>query len=245
MIVFPMAGKGRRFLEENYSLPKWKLPLAGRPMIEWVFLSFKNELEDEEVLVVFRGSDEDRESIKSSATKVGIRSLQLVEIFESRGQAESVFLGLGKAGVDQGEPITIFNIDTLRPGFSLAQVPSDCDGWLECVETRGSHWSFVEPKFDGSKLVGRVVEKQRISKFCCTGIYYFRSRRIFENAYHREVAAPSSIELFVAPLYNHIISAGKPVKFEVISHSQVVFCGTPEDYRAVRKKEDLISSLFD
>ena len=41
-------------------------------------------------------------------------------------------------------------------------------------------------------------------------------------------------ELYVAPLYNDLIERGLDVRFSVIPREEVVFCGVPAEYDAVR-----------
>lgn len=100
-------------------------------------------------------------------------------------------VALQAAKADVGEPLIIFNIDTMRP---RCDVPTDVgwDGWVECFNAEGDGWSFVLPDLYKPNVAREVVEKRRVSDLCSTGVYYFpRSRQLFEWAYAAELAQPS------------------------------------------------------
>ena len=52
MIVFPMAGLSSRFTKAGYDRPKWMLPLAGRPLLDWSLLGFSEMFESETFLLI-------------------------------------------------------------------------------------------------------------------------------------------------------------------------------------------------
>lgn len=155
----------------------------------------------------------------------------------TRGQAETVALGLaGRA--DRDDAALIFNIDTFRPrwrpptSFDLGAV----DGYLEVFVGEGKNWSFVAPRDPERRTVARTTEKDPISNLCCTGLYHFGRTGDFLDAYGAALdagpAAWSAGELYVAPLYNRLIAAGRDIRYEVIGRDEVIFCGTPDEYRA-------------
>ncbi len=54
MIVLPMAGLSRRFLDAGYDRPKYELLLAGRPVFDWALLSFERSFTTEPIMLVYR-----------------------------------------------------------------------------------------------------------------------------------------------------------------------------------------------
>ena len=78
-----------------------------------------------------------------------------------------------------------------------------------------------------------TAEKRPISDLCCTGLYHFARAGDFRAALAAERAAPQAPELYVAPLYNHLIAAGARIGWRLIAGSEVVFCGTPDEYEAL------------
>lgn len=245
MIVLPMAGLSRRFLDAGYDRPKYELLLAGRPVFDWALLSFERSFTTEPIMLVYRDMPGLTRFLEERCTACGASNVKLVPLPEpTRGQAETVALGLDKAGSGSDDPLTIFNIDTFRPGLSIASSVSECRGSLETFVGEGSHWSFVEPSAPDSDRVRRVVEKVRISHYCCTGLYQFSDTRTFSRAYEQELANRSSHELFVAPLYQHMINDGLEVRYTVIDPSEVLFCGTPDEYELLRSDEGRVLMAF-
>ena len=247
MIVFPMAGLSSRFTKAGYDRPKWMLPLAGRPLLDWSLLGFSEMFESETFLLIHLDRPGVAEFVRARAEAIGIRNLRMVALPEpTRGQAETVQLGLDGAEVPNGEPVTIFNIDTIRPGVRKASFDGMA-GWLECFLGEGDHWSFVRPADLANPPEGvaaEVVEKRRIAPFCCSGLYHFGSATLFRDAYARELAAPSTNELYVAPMYRHLIEAGHKVRYGTIPMEEIFFSGTPAEYEALLGDTKLMINAF-
>lgn len=245
MIVLPMAGLSRRFLDAGYERPKYELTLAGRPVFDWALLSFEDCFSSEPIVIIYRDLPGLTRFLEERCAACGAVNVRLIALPEpTRGQAETVEIGLNKAGVASDEPLSIFNIDTFRPGISPVPLGPDCHGSLETFVGEGSNWSFVEPLEPCSTRVRRVTEKVRISNLCCTGLYFFASAQIFCRAYAQELVTRSSHELFVAPLYQHMINEGLEVHYTVINPSEVLFCGTPDEYETLRRDEGRVVQAF-
>jgi len=61
-------------------------------------------------------------------------------------------------------------------------------------------------------------------------MYYFKNTCDFVLSYETELASPTAKELYVAPLYNHLINRGKEIHISVIDRNEVLFCGVPQEY---------------
>jgi dTDP-glucose pyrophosphorylase len=247
MIVLPMAGLSHRFTAAGYDRPKYALPLAGRPVFDWALLSFRRAFGHEPLLFVCRDLPGQQAFLEERLSANGVADARILTLqAPTEGQAETVARGLEWAGIGVDEPVSVFNIDTFRPGLSVPANPglAGSDGYLETFLGDGTHWSFVEPVAPGSDRAGRVVEKTRISDYCSTGLYYFAKASLYERAYEREQAARSSHELFVAPLYQHLITDGCDIRFTVIDGSDVFFCGTPAEYQNMQTREAELISAF-
>ena len=139
-----------------------------------------------------------------------------------------------KSSIDRKDSILIFNIDTIRPNFVFPENLSNSDGYLECFEGNGANWSYAKTE-DGlpmSKVV-KTAEKEEISNYCSTGIYYFKTAQTFINAYNENEKHPLSgeiKELYVAPLYNYLINDKCDIRINVIKKDEVIFSGVPEEY---------------
>jgi hypothetical protein len=235
MIVFPMAGLSRRFTEKGYAVPKFMLPLWGGHVFDFAVASFAPLFGDTPFLFIYRETGGVRKFIEARAAMLGLRHVRLCELGgATAGQAETVEQGLITTGVDEDTPLTIFNIDTFRrperPPFPL---PPGLSGWLEVFRGEGENWSFVRTKAGADGLAAETAEKVAISDLCSDGLYHFATAALFLEALAAERAAPSAPELYIAPIYNHLIRQGHPVGYGEIAPRDLVFCGVPAEYEAL------------
>lgn len=234
MIVIPMAGRSQRFFDAGYDRPKYELPLHGRSVFAHAVGSFEAVVGAAGLLVI--AAREAEAFVRAECAAMGIADVRLALLdAPTRGQAETVELGLAQADVGDSEPVTIFNIDTFRPGFRWPGPPLDAmDGWLEVFRGSGVNWSYVRPAEGGEPLALETAEKRPISDLCCTGLYHFARAGDFRAALAEERRAPQSAELYVAPLYNALIRQGARIGYSLIEARDVVFCGVPAEYEALR-----------
>lgn len=224
-----MAGRSQRFYDAGYDQPKYMLDLHGRSVFAHAVGSFAADFARRPFrFVVAAGA---APFVISEAERLGIADVEVVELARpTAGQAETVELGIG----GHEGPLTIFNIDTFRPGFAFPGGLFDtADGWLEVFRGSGANWSYVEPAPGPEPWALRTAEKVEISDLCCTGLYHFAKAADFRAALAAERAAPQAKELYVAPLYNHLIARGARIAWRLIERSEVVFCGTPDEYEAL------------
>lgn len=234
MIVIPMAGQSRRFLEAGYPRPKYMLPLRGRTVFSHAVESFAAEFNRTPLLFIVGPGSENADFVFAQCEALGLADFKVVALSgATAGQAETVERGLNGAGTDEATALTIFNIDTFRPGFTFPPGFDRIDGWLEVFRGQGANWSYVKPAPGPEPLVLETAEKTPISDLCCTGLYHFARAGDFRVALAAERASPQAAELYVAPLYNHLIGRGARIGYSLIETSQVVFCGTPAEYEAL------------
>lgn len=235
MFVIPMVGKSSRFFKEGYAEPKYKLLINETSVFENSVRSFERYFLTDKFLFLVRSDFNAAEFVENSAKEMGISNFKIVEFSEeTQGQADTVYQGLAKAKdfFQIDEPIYIFNIDTFRPGFEKSSKSKD-DGYLEVFEGEGDHWSFALPGEDGKVL--KTTEKDRISNLCSNGLYYFNSCTVFNDAFQHSVKKDLKAkgEFYIAPLYNFLIESGLTVSYELIPASEIIFCGTPDEYKAI------------
>lgn len=234
MFVFPMMGRSSRFARAGYALPKYRLPLHGQPVFRHVVRSFERYFADDFFLFLVRRDHDARGFLETELKLLGVKACRIVELDgDTHGQADTVHRGI--AAVSPAEPLYVFNIDSIRPGFEKAAGTDGCAGYLEVFEGEGDHWSFVEPGSDGS--VRRTAEKERISRLCSNGLYHFASAALFREAFarQRECGPGWQGEYYVAPLYNILIRRGHLVRHVLVDRSATLFCGTPREYRALAR----------
>jgi len=225
-----MAGRSQRFYDAGYERPKFMLELEARSVFAHAVGSFEAAFATAPFLFV--AAAEAAPFVRREAAALGIAEFEVVALDEiTAGQAETVERGLDAVG--WAGALTIFNIDTFRPGFAFPGEPlASADGWLEVFRGSGDNWSYVRPAPDGPWAL-ETAEKRPISDLCCTGLYHFARAADFRMALAAERLAPQARELYVAPLYNHLIAQGARIGWRLIEPCEVVFCGTPAEYEAL------------
>lgn len=241
MIVFPMAGLSSRFSKAGYDRPKYMLEAGGHSLFWHSVHGFSALFATHPFLFIYRDIQGTDAFVRAEVARMNIADARFVALSApTDGQAETVALGLKGAGLAAHEPVTIFNIDTIRAGFALPKAPEivQSDGWLEVFRGAGANWSFVRPETPGSNRVVEVTEKNPISDLCCTGLYHFERTDAFLEAFEAEKRdGPSqAAEFYVAPLYNRLIGKGADIRFSLIAAEDVEFSGVPDEYEELRRR---------
>ena len=245
MIVLPMAGLSSRFFKAGYEVPKYMLDLHGQSTFLHALNSFEAMFGRETILIICRADYDTPDFVRAECRKAGLSDddVELVVLDrETDGQAETVSRGLTQARADPAAPLTIFNIDTFRPGFThpTAFDVTAIDGYVEVFRGPGTHWSFVrpDPADPDAFRAAEVAEKVRISDLCSTGLYFFRDVALFQGLYapiaEKDPATLQGGERYIAPLYNDAIGQGLDIRYALIDAHEVQFCGTPAEYDALR-----------
>ncbi|GGE74774.1 hypothetical protein GCM10011533_28990 [Streptosporangium jomthongense] len=240
MIIIPMAGLSSRFFEAGYNKPKYMLEAHDRTLFEHSVRSFERYFSNVPFVFIVRDVFNTPDFVKNSAEALGIAKFRIVILEnETRGQAETVYLALKKLKIENG-PITIFNIDTFRPGFEFPEPSLIGDGFLEVFEGKGSNWSFARPMSSDSQRVAETAEKKPISNLCSDGLYHFTHALDFIESFEEYQSRPRSEwakgELYIAPLYNYLITNGREIFYSLIPDRDIIFCGTPDEYRQFLSK---------
>ena len=234
MIVIPMLGRSSRFSSCGYVKPKYQLPLGDETLFTKSLRSFEQYFSNEHFLFLVRSDHNAREFVLSELSRVGIVDFRIKEFdFETRGQAESVYLGL--SDYTEELPVLIFNIDTIRKNFTFPSNDLLRDGFLEVFNGEGDNWSFVKPL--DSNRVEYTTEKERISNLCSNGIYGFSKIYNFRLAYEAYIrdSLTDVGEIYIAPLYNHLIKNGFDITYIMLEDYVTLHSGLPETYEALKK----------
>lgn len=234
MFIIPMVGLSSRFFKAGYDKPKYMLKAGDKTLFSLSLESFKTYFETDFFLFIVRPEYETSSFVKNEANLLGIKNYSIVILEkDTRGQAETVALGLQKTSFND-EPIYIFNIDTFRPNFCKPQFSIKTHGYLETFIGSGKNWSNVVPIEINSDKVLYTAEKKEISKFCCTGLYFWKSAELYMNIYedYKKLSTKQldGGEYYIAPMYNLAIKNGEDIRYTIIPTDDVIFCGTPNEY---------------
>ena len=235
-IIIPMAGLSSRFTRAGYVLPKYMLYVKNRSMFNIAVSSFDKYFDSCRFVFVARDVFDTRSFINQECQLMGIKDFEVIILpAPTKGQSETVYEGIKRASVPAQEPVLIFNIDTFRPGYTFPEQIGQWDGYLEVFEGSGANWSYARTESESSSLVVETAEKKEISKYCSTGLYYFKTAEMFEKAYEYNLIYPinDKMELYVAPLYNHLIAWSQKIHIHTIRRDEVIFSGVPDEYEQI------------
>ena len=228
-ILIPMGGRGLRFKDSGYTIPKPLLEINGRPMIAQVLSSI--DVEGDFIYVV-RKDHVDNFQIQAIINDV--HSGQFVVMSgENEGQAQTCLLA--KDLIDDDEPLLIINCDNYFIWDSnrfLELVEDDeIDGAIFTFtdNAKKTHWCFAE--LDGDRVV-RLAEKEPISDIALAGGFYWRKGSDFvkyaEGMISQDIRAKNG-EFYLGSVYNEAIGDQKNiVNFQIDMKS----LGTPEELRS-------------
>lgn len=242
MIVFPMVGRSSRFRRAGYQQHKCQLEIQGVSLLALSVSGFLPVAEANGLLFVLLKEDGLADFVSQEMRSLGVTRFSIIELDAmTSGQAETVFRAIEAGKIGDYMPLTVFNVDTIRIGFSFPEfsLNDDSVGYLECFVGSGPNWSNVVVASPGSHKVIRTSEKMQESELCCTGLYHFRSAAHFVSAYRgyypaRSGRTSSSGESYVAPIYNHLIALGNgEVGVDIIDSNDVIFCGVPDEYHSL------------
>lgn len=233
-ILITMAGRGSRFLEAGFHVPKYEIMAHGRSLFEWSMISLTNFFSKESrVIFVCLAENDSAEFILQEVKKFNLEDVHVVELGAiADGQATSAYLSHVKWQLDW--PLLIYNIDTfVRPrALNFDCIRAGSDGWVPCVKVPGDHWSFVRVAPDGWAV--ELAEKRRISENASIGLYWFKRAGSYIDLYKRFYVDQNNLTLgekYIAPLYAQLIADGGKVSSTDLPLNDVHMLGTPEELK--------------
>ncbi len=234
-IIITMAGLGSRFKEVGINIPKYKIIAKEKTLFEWALISLKDFF-DQEFIFVSRNKIHDEVFLSETCKKTGILNFKFVVLNqETDGQATTALFA--DKHIADNDPIAIYNIDTYVKPFSIkkSQIKNKYSGFIPVIEASGGKWSFV--KTDKNNFAVDVAEKKEISNLATVGFYYFDKWKTYKNTYNYmlEKIKSENKEVYIAPMYKHLIEQGKKIYVQLIDKNNVKIMGTPEELKEFNK----------
>jgi len=208
----PIAGRGSRFAECGFKVPKPLIPVHGVPMIEVVVNNIRPSQPHRFIFVALRehldhlGIHEILQKIAPGCSVVPVERV-------TEGPACTVLLA--REWIDSDDPLMIANsdqwVDINIDDYLTEMNRRLADGLIMTMWANDPKWSYVA--FGPDDTVINVVEKKVISNDATVGIYNFRHGRTFVDAADDMIASNMRVngEFYVAPVYNGIIAMGRKV----------------------------------
>lgn len=228
--VIPMAGRGKRFAEKGFTLPKPLINSHGKTLLQWSIDSLPLNLCKNLICIVLKehcdvfGLDQFiLNTYENSTFEISILKLDTI----TEGQAQTV--DLSKDLWNLSEDLLIFNIDTAFKTNNIEDqlLNKSLDGILACFKSYDSRFSYAKINEFGE--VTETAEKNPISNFALNGLYHFKNPydflESFKFTYDNKLKIKN--EYYVAPLYNYLIGKGKKFRIHQIEENYIL--GTPEE----------------
>ena len=208
-VVITMGGLGSRFRKIGYTIPKYMIEARGKTLFEWSMISlegYANEV-NQYIFIAIKDSNADVTSfIHEQCHKLRITNYHIILLdYLTDGQATTASLAEKYWNLENA--LLIYNIDTYVEPGEMNSDELKGDGFIPCFQAEGDHWSFV--RLDKHGEVVEVKEKERISKYCTLGAYYFKTCQLYKDLYHEYYDTRQELvngEKYVAPLYNYLLS---------------------------------------
>ena len=201
-LLVPIAGKGQRFIDEGFHMPKPLIMVDGEHIIDWSFKS----IDVSEYNIVFVVREEhirnfgiDHVLKNKFGTDVTIVSTDKI----TSGTVASCLLA--EKYIDNDMPLVVYTLDVyFEPRFNLDAV-GDSDGFILTFKANNPAYSYVQLNENGT--AARTAEKEIISENAAVGIYYFKRGSDFVKYSHEMIDKNlrSNNEFYVCPLYNLMI----------------------------------------
>jgi NDP-sugar pyrophosphorylase family protein len=239
-VVLPMAGRGSRFTDKGFEMPKPLIKVAGVPMVVRSLGSLNNANEIRLIVVALK-SQEHQFKIEKLLNSYGYKPEMILIDEVTQGQLCTVLKAENL--LEENTKLLIIPSDTFVKSNIIKEIENLDDsisGLISVYNLPGDRWSFAKLGEQGNVI--EVAEKVRISDFASTGIYFFNSSSEFIK-YGKEMVVNNELtnnEFYVIPIYNKFIMNGGIVK---LSLANAVFdMGTPEakaQYEEYLKNENI------
>ena len=211
-IVVPMAGRGTRFLKEDYKQPKPLIPILGKPMVQVVINNIKPKMKHRFIFLCLKEhivKYKIDEKLKKWASDCKIVVVDKV----TEGAACTVLLA--KKYINNNDALMIANSDQWVNidinGYLAEMDRQKADGLIMTFHASDPKWSYV--KLDKKGNVIGIVEKQVVSNEATVGIYNFRHGKDFVESAEEMISKNLRVnnEFYVAPVYNELINKNKKI----------------------------------
>ena len=242
-IVIPMAGRGQRFIDAGYTLPKPLLKIGDEPIIKHIINIMRCKSVLTQFIFIVRQDHCDEHQLDKKILEIE-PTAKIVKINEITQGAICTVL-LAKEYFNDHNPVIIKDCDQI--------INWDPDHFLEFAKRNKVDGAIVnihtdKPNYSFSRVnsCGRIIEtaeKSVISNDGSVGIYFFAKGSDLIKYAERMIQKNIKVnnEFYTCPVYNQFIQ-----DFKLILHypiAEMFQLGTPEEFYENKDKTlDFINS---
>lgn len=231
-LLIPMAGRGQRFVDMGYNIPKPLIMAGDKSIIDWSFNSI--DANEYNLIFVVRQEHINNFSIDQILkNKYGNEITIVVADKITAGSVSSCLLA--KCYINNDTPLIIYTLDVyFEPKFHFKDIDPNLDGLILTFKSNNPAYSYV--KVDNSGLVTETAEKSVISNNASAGIYCFRKGNLFVHYAERMIKEDlrTNNEFYICPLYNLFIYSGL-YNIKTMNVEKMYIIGTPEELNFFNK----------
>ena len=225
-ILIPIAGRGQRFVDQGYVMPKQLIMVDDKQMIDWSLDSITKKEECNLIFAIRRDhvSNFSLDKILKSRYGNDIKIIIIDKI--TRGSVETCLQA--EEYIDNDDPLIVYTLDVFfEPFFDPTNIDHNINGSILTFKSNNPAYSYAE--LDKDKKVIRTAEKEVISENAAVGVYTFTKGSEFVK-YGKQMIdqnLTTNNEFYICPLYNLMIQDGCIVKTEDVEKMHLM--GTPEE----------------
>ena len=225
-MIIPMAGKGSRFAEQGYVMPKQLIMVDNKQTIDWNLSSIK-DLEQYNLIFIIRQEHVNNFALDEILKQKFGSEIKIIILEKiTRGSTETCLLAKDLIE-NKSLPLIINTLDVyFEPQFNFDSIPDSSDGVILTFKSTSKTCSYV--KLENGKVI-QTAEKENISENAAVGIYYFKSGEMFFNYAEKMIADDlrTNNEFYICPIYNLLIQDGLTVTTQPVDKMHLM--GTPEE----------------
>lgn len=234
-LVIPMAGKGSRFTEGGFEIPKPLIEIYGKPMFYWAIQSILKFVDLASLRIVVL----EEHIINFKINKIILEFYPKALIIALKEVTEGAVMTCleGIKDINDHNPIVFNDCDHYFSSmefyrFCKLTKDDDPDGILLTFKSNSPNYSYIKRDNQG-EIIG-VVEKKVVSDDAICGCYYFSSKDTFCLAAKTYISICSDNEYFMSGVYASLINTGL---VKTISTDFHVPCGTPLELEKAKVSE--------
>lgn len=235
-LIMPMGGRGSRFFENGFVIPKPLIGINGKPFFYWSTKSISDfmDLVDITFVVLQEHVDEFKIDTKIKEFFPNAKIEIIPEVLN--GAVLTCLAGI--QNINDNYPVIFNDCDHMFSCKSFAKVISsidscEFDGALLTFESNEPKYSYAKLNDEGNLIC--TVEKQVVSNQAICGAYFFSNAKLFKDMSERYLKNCSYNEFYVSGVYNEMVALNKKVK-TFLTDFHIPF-GTPAEYYEAEKSD--------
>lgn len=235
-LMMPMGGRGQRFFDDGFIMPKPLIEINGKPFFYWSAMSVLKYIPDCDLtFIVLKEHIDDFNIDKQIYSYFPDARITIIDHVLDGAVLTCM---AGADTINDDIPLLFNDCDHMFRCDALTRLiesnDRSYDGMLLTFKSDSPKYSFVICGEDGN--VRKTVEKQAVSSDAICGAYYFRSKEIFLENAEKYLKKCSYSEYFVSGVYN--IMAENGLQSGILETDFHISFGTPAEFKEAESRPE-------